>query len=298
MQKFIIIKVGSTNTKTYLYEDKLKDLGTITIEFENNYRLNNQINEIDLNRLYNHIENLKQYDCPIYVFGTSIFRELDNLERGKFLKEFKDHTTLDFTIVTSEMENELTVYGVISEMNYTGRIAVMTSNDTKTKVSIIDDKKIIEVASNNYGTTYISDKYPDLNDDTATSLLNDMIESTLDITKIPEHKSELLVLAGNDYLGFYETLKYPLKRNNLYLNNNQPWYLDTLSMIEYDEDFFYHKSLLEIQNENYENLKWLNGNIRSMHLCINTIAKAVDAKYIIPTKISMIHGIINKIKNS
>ena len=95
MKKFIIIEVGSTNTKTYLYEDKLKDLGIITINFKSNYKLNKKIMESDLEKIYEHIENLKNYECPIYVFGTSIFRELDNLERGKFLKEFKDNTNID-----------------------------------------------------------------------------------------------------------------------------------------------------------------------------------------------------------
>lgn len=298
MKKFIVVEVGSTNTKTYLYEEKLKDLGTITIEFKNNYKLNNEINVNDLNKLYNHISNLKKYDCPIHVFGTSIFRTLDNLERGKFLKEFKDNMEIDFTIVTQEMENELTVYGVISEIDYNGRIAVMIGGGASTEVSIIENKKIIEVAHNNYGAMDICDKYPDINEDTATSILKEMIENTYDITNIPDNKSEILVLAGGDYLKFYETLKYPLNRNKFYLDDKQPWYLDTLSMYEYDKDFFYHKSLLEIQNENFSSREWWNGGTRGMRVCVSAIAKAVDAKYIIPTRISMVYGIINKIKNS
>ena len=39
MDKFIIIEIGSTNTKAYLYEnDKVKNLGFKTIEFKNNYK--------------------------------------------------------------------------------------------------------------------------------------------------------------------------------------------------------------------------------------------------------------------
>lgn len=298
MNKFIIIEVGSTNTKTYLYEDKLKDLETITIEFKNNYKLNKKIMDSDLNKLCSHINNLKKYDCPIHVFGTSIFRNLDNLERGNFLKEFKDNTNLDFTIVTQEMENELTVYGVISEIDYNGRIAIMIGGGASTEVSIVEDKKIIETANNNYGAIDICDKYPDINEDTATSLLDKMIDDTLNITKIPENKADILVLAGGDYLRFYQTLKYPLNRNKFYSDSKQPWYLDVLSMKEYDEDFFYHKSLLEIQNENFASRDWWNGGTRGMRICVSTISQAVEAKYIIPTKISMVYGIIEKIKNS
>lgn len=298
MNKFIVVEVGSINTKTYLYEEKLKDLGTITIEFKNNYILNNEIDENDLNKLYNHISDLKKYDCPIHVFGTSIFRKLDNLGRGKFLKTFKDNTDVDFTIVSHELENELTVYGVLSEIDYNGKIAVMIDGETTTEVSIIEDKKVIETVHNNYGALNICDKYPDINEDTATSVLKEMIENTYDILNTPDNKSEILVLAGGDHLKFYETLKYPLNRNKFYLDNKQPWYLDTLSMYEYDKDFFYHKSLLEIQNENFSSREWWNGTTRGIRVCVSAVAKAVDAKYVIPTKISMIYGIINKIKNS
>lgn len=298
MKKFIIIEVGSNNTKTYLYEEKLKDLGTITIEFKTNYKLNKKIMDSDLEKLYSHIANLKRYSCPIHIFGTSIFRELDNLERGVFLKEFKDNTQLDFTIVTQEMENELTVYGVISEIDYDGRLAIMTGGVSSTEISIIENKKIIEVTNNNYGATDICERYPDINEDTATSLLDEMIIDTLDAIKEVNNKSEILVLAGGDYLKFYETLKYPLNRNKFYIDSKQPWYLDTLSMKEYDKDFFYHKSLIEIQNENFENRNWWNGETRGIRICIGAVAKALNAQYIIPTKISMVYGIIAKIKNS
>lgn len=298
MNKFIIIEVGSTNTKTYLYEETLKDLGTITIEFKNNYKLNKRIMESDLEKLYEHIESLKEYHCPIHVFGTSIFRNLDNLERGKFLKEFKDETNLEFTIVTQEMENELTVYGVISEIDYNGRIAVMIGGGASTEVSIVEDKKIIETANNNYGATDICDRYPDINEETSSSLIEDIINDTLDMTKIPENKADILVLAGGDYLRFYETLKYPLKVNKFYYDPKQPWYIDYLTLEECDEDFFYHKSLIEIQNENFETREWWSGQTRGMRICVSSVAKAVNAKYIIPTRISMVYGIIEKIKNN
>ena len=298
MNKFIIVEVGSTNTKTYLYEDKLNDLGIITIEFKNNYKLNKKLMDSDLEKLYDHIDSLKKYNYPIHIFGTSVFRNLNDLERGKFLKEFKDNTGLEFTIVTQDMENELTVYGVIADINYDGRLAVMIGGGASTEVSIVENKKIIEVANNNYGAMDVCDRFPDINEDTATTLYSEMVEDTLDMTKIPDNKADILVLAGGDYLRFYETLKYPMNRNKFYIDQKQPWVLDTLSMINYDEDFFYHKSLLEIQNENFESRDWWSGGTRGMRICVTAISKAVGAKYIIPTRISMVYGIIEKIKNS
>lgn len=298
MDKFIIVEVGSTNTKAYLYQDKLTDLGIMTIEFKNNYRLNKRIVESDLEKLYNHILELKKYNCPIHVFGTSIFRNLTDLERGNFLKEFKNNTGIEFVIVTPEMENELTVYGVLADINYEGRIAVMIGGGGSTEVAIIENKKIIEMANNNFGARDICDRFPDINEDIATTPYEDMVNDTLDITIVPENKADILILAGSDYLRFYETLKYPLSPNKFYYDRKQPWYIDYLTMLNCDDDFFYHKSLLEIQNENFSSREWWSGTTRGMRICVTAIARVIGAKYIIPTRISMVYGIIEKIKNS
>ena len=74
-------------------------------------------------------------------------------------------------------------------------------------------KKIIETSHNNYGVMDVCNRFPDINEETATSLLEDMINDTLDMTNIPDNKADILVLAGGDYLTFYETLNYPLKVN-------------------------------------------------------------------------------------
>ena len=43
MQDFVIIEVGSTNTKAYLCRtDEVKDLGFKTIEFKNYYKKENK----------------------------------------------------------------------------------------------------------------------------------------------------------------------------------------------------------------------------------------------------------------
>lgn len=45
MQDFVIIEVGSTNTKAYLCKaNEVLDLGFKTIEFKNHYKKENKIN--------------------------------------------------------------------------------------------------------------------------------------------------------------------------------------------------------------------------------------------------------------
>ena len=80
----IIIEVGSTNTKVDLYNGKeIEHLETVTIEFKKNYKLENKINEEDLNKLFDVIKNTLEYTSNIHIYGCSIFRSITNDELEK-----------------------------------------------------------------------------------------------------------------------------------------------------------------------------------------------------------------------
>ena len=143
MKEFVIIEVGSTNTKAYLCNSsKVQDLGFKTILFKNHYKAEKQINEGDKQQLFNYIKEFKNEN--IYVFGTSIFRNLSDAEKSSWLKAFKDKTKVDFHIVSSDEENKYTVYGAVSNIEYDGNIGVVIGGGGSTELSIVNDGKIIE----------------------------------------------------------------------------------------------------------------------------------------------------------
>ena len=113
MEKFAIVEIGSTNTKAYIYENgELKDLGFNTIEFKSHYKKKNRIDENDKKELFEFIKGLGIE--KVYVYGTSIFRNLGDEEKSTWLNEFKSETGFDFNIVTSEEENDnISVGGLI-----------------------------------------------------------------------------------------------------------------------------------------------------------------------------------------
>ncbi|MDE5540175.1 MAG: hypothetical protein K2J20_06805, partial [Bacilli bacterium] len=71
MKKFIIMEVGSTNTKASLYDGELKYLSRQTIEFKSNFKKEQKIKEEDKQKLYNFIHELEETTPKIYVYGTS-----------------------------------------------------------------------------------------------------------------------------------------------------------------------------------------------------------------------------------
>ena len=141
MKKFIVVEVGSTTTKAYLYNGKVEKLDSIVIEFKNNFKKNDKISDTDKNLLFDFINNLKNICQDIHVYGTSIFRNLDNEFRKNWLCEFYDNTNLVFNIVSSKIENEYTVYGAIAHTSYDGNIAVMIGGGGSTELSITNNGK-------------------------------------------------------------------------------------------------------------------------------------------------------------
>ena len=85
---FSIIEIGSNNTKIHIYkEEKLIYEKTITIEFKKNYQIKKQINEEDLNKLYEVIKNALTYTNNVNIYGCSIFRNISNEELDEINKK-------------------------------------------------------------------------------------------------------------------------------------------------------------------------------------------------------------------
>lgn len=294
MQDFVIVEVGSTNTKAYLCNDnEVLDLGFKTIEFKNHYKKENKINDNDKKVLFDFINSID--NANVFVFGTSIFRNLDGVSKEEFLKEFKDKTGRDFYIVTPEEENEYTVYGAVSKVKYTGNVAVMIGGGGSTELSIVRNGEIIESCNSSFGAMDVSDNYPDLRSDIATTSYDKMLDETKTLVNKPNNNADVMILAGGDYIYFYEELSYPVIKNTLWSDELEPYMLDTVTMDKLDREFFYNKSLDEICIRT-NNEGWWRG-ARGMRICVKALVDILDVKYIIPTRISMVYGISEAIKS-
>lgn len=290
--KYTVVEVGSTNTKAYyVIDDKVIDAGFKTIEFKNHYKINNRLDEKDKNDL---IEFVNSLDNELtFVFGTSIFRKLDNKERDEWLEEFKSKTNHEFRIVSSDEENEYTVYGAIANTKYDGNIAVMIGGGGSTELAITKDGEIIESANSNFGAMDTSDMFPDIKSDIANSDFDEMIRKTKELVNMPKNKADILILAGGDYIYFFETLNYQMEKNKLYDNKLQKYIMNNDTVDKYYRNFFYNIDLEEVCIRT-NNDAWWRGS-RGMCLCVKSLIDILEAKYIIPTSINMVYGIMDRI---
>ncbi len=291
---FAIIEIGSNNTKTHIYNDEdVVYENTTTIEFKKNYKIENKINEEDLNKLYNVIENALKYTKNITICGCSIFRNISKEEIDEINKKLDDKFNLTIQVVSQEDEANYTAFGCYNNIEYDGNIGIFIGGGGSTELIFVNNKKVIDKKYYNFGVVDVTSKFDSLKNDVPNCSFDDVynyVDKLIDDINI---KADVLILAGGDHLYWYNNAKYTLLENTLYKNENQKYMLTTEMSDKYDRDALV-TSLDKIRN-NSDNPKWFDGT-RSMKVITNLISHKLDAKYIIPTKINMEDGL--RIKES
>lgn len=292
MMKKIIIEVGSTNTKIDLYDgENVNRLDEVSILFKQNYIKNHEISSSDLDTLCNKINELKDITEDIYVCGTSIFRDLVGEEKDNFLNTFKEKTGLTFNIISQEMESELTLKGATRFVN--GRVCVFVGGGGSTEITIYDDG-VIESMNSPIGCIAVMEKFPDLADDFATTKLDDVVQYVKSRLNIPKEKADILILAGGTHEKFARLAGLKLSDNTLYEDKCATVMMDISTRISETLRFFNDISLDELR-EKYGNPNWWFAT-RGMCSCALAVAESIGAKYIVPTNISMVYGIIEMLE--
>lgn len=286
----IIIEVGSTNTKIDLYDgEDVKHIATETIEFKRNYKEQNELNSSDVKKLINIVKEYKSKYTNIYVCGTSIFRTLTNKQREDFLKLFLNETGIEFEIISQEQETELTVYGTAKNINR--RVAVFVGGGGSVEIAIYENG-IKEMVNTPFGAMDVMHKYPDLAEDIATTSLDDVQKYIKENVKLPEEKADILILAGGAHKYFALESGISYEKNSLYTDKLQPIMMD-IDTRKNDTYRYYKEISLDNIRNRVKDPKWWFGT-RAMCALGLTVAEEIGAKYIIPTDIGVVYGLLEK----
>lgn len=292
--EFGVVEIGSTNTKAYLYRDGvLEDVGSQYIAFKTNYKQNGCLLESDVATLCSFLKEVKKKVKKVYAFGTSIFRKISDSELKEFTAKMED-LSVSFQVVSADEESYYTVLGVLHSIDYQEKMAVVIGGGGSTEIAIVENKKIIQKINLDFGAMDITEKFPDLKEDITKTSFEEMLQYTMSLVPEIEEKVPVMVLAGGDYLYFYETVGYAMLENTIYQDKNQPSMLAFSSFDSYDHDIL-SRSLNEIKGRCLGNEGWWDG-ARGMRFCMNAIARKLNAQYIIPTRINMLLGLISEIE--
>lgn len=286
----IIVEVGSTCTKVDKFNGKtIEKLEGKTIQFKKHYNEDKKLRESDINELINSIKELKSISEDIYVCGTSIFRSLNDLEKISFLERFKNETGYNFNIISQEKENELTVFGTTRFVN--NKVCVFIGGGGSTEIAIYD-KGIKESVNTTIGVIDVMQKFPNLAEDIATTNLETVKTFIKERLNLPKEKADILILAGGGHEKFarFSGIKY--EENTLYNDEASPIMMDIETRKSETERYYKEISLDEIRSRVNDPDWWYA--TRAMSAFALVVAEAIGAKYIVPTDIAMVYGILDK----
>lgn len=282
----IVIEVGSTCTKVDRFDGKqIVHLATTPIQFKRHYLDAGKLLEEDINDLITLVNNINSDD--VYVCGTSVFRTLKQDEKEQFITRFENETNKKFNIIDQEQENVLTVQGATKHVE---EAMVFVGGGGSTEISFFKDGKIQEMKNNKIGVSNVLKEYPNLGEDLATSSLEEIKAFISERLEIPDVKTDILILAGGGHEYFARNSGVRYKNNTLYTDKYEPIYMDIESRIEDTKRYYTEISLDEIRSRVKEPEWWYA--TRAMCAFVLVVAEKIGAKYIVPTDVSMIHGIV------
>ena len=286
----IIVEVGSTCTKVDKFNgNNVEKLEGKTIQFKKHYNEDKKIRESDVNELIESIKELKNISKDIYVCGTSIFRTLNDLEKNTFLEKFKNETGYNFNIISQERENELTVFGTTRFVQ--DKVCVFIGGGGSTEIAIYDNG-IKESINSKIGVIDVMQKFPDLAENFATTNLETVKAFIKERLNLPKEKADILILAGGGHEKFarYSGIKY--EKNTLYKDEASPIMMDIETRKSETERYYKSISLDEIRDRVNDPDWWYA--TRAMCAFVLVVAEEIGAKYIVPTDIAMVYGILDK----
>lgn len=283
--KKIVVEVGSTCTKVDCYDgEKIEHIKTLPIEFKKNYKKENKLDYNDVRKLIELVNSIESED--VFVCGTSIFRQLRENEKEEFLNLFKKETKKDFNIISQEDENIYTVKGATKHVK---EALVFVGGGGSTEISYFN-LEIKDMKNNKFGVMDILNVFPDLGNDIASTSLDVVMEYIRNKIEVPNIKTDIMILAGGGHEYFARESGIRYKENNLYEDPNETIMMDINTRIEDTKKYYTEISLDEIRKRVEEPAWWYA--TRAMCAFVLVVAEKVGAKYIIPTDISMIYGII------
>lgn len=111
---------------------------------------------------------------------------------------------------------------------------------------------------------------------------------------LPKEKADILILAGGGHEKFaiFSGIKY--EKNTLYNDNASPIMMDIETRKSETERYYKAISLDEIRKKVKDPDWWYA--TRAMCAFVLVVAEAIGAKYIVPTDIAMVYGILEERK--
>ncbi len=290
------IDLGSSTIKVYKYEEALVLLEEHSIYFKNGFSEDTGISDENMNEMLEYFDNIQikyglKYDNT-HIFVTGIFRNLSDLKKQEMVRFFNDRFDLHFNIISHGIEAYY--LGKAMEHDYNGKKVLIINMGGKTTelVTFIGDK-LTDTKTVNVGVADILNNFDKINEEYSGNTVEEIeafTEEKLSSLEIDADYDAAIFTGGEER--FELLTNFNLVENTLFIDNNHKYMVSLDDYIRGTKRVFDEISINELYELMPGNPKWMDG-ARAGAIIPLTLFKMANVKWIIPSDLNLINGVIN-----
>lgn len=298
MEEKIIVDLGSGSIKAYLVNNRkeVKLIHKKTIMFKVNFSKETGISKEDKNKLMDSLQEIEKeyHDIPIYAYATSIFRIMEKNQLDELFEEIYKNTKVKIKVVDKEQESLYIAKSVDKIKEFNEPYLVFTVGGSSSEFIVCENGKIKEKITVEFAVGDLLNKFPDTANDITKNTFQEIYQYISENFKeLPKTKCKYAIFTGC-HLTFNKVAGHEMADNDIFVNKNIPKYILTEQYKENTIKLIEKRSLEELKERYPQDPKFMDGARVSMTL-ITYILEKTGAKYIFPTDLNMIDGIVNEL---
>ncbi len=293
------IDLGSSTIKTYVYENYLKLLEEHSIYFKNGFTEENGISEENKKELYAYFNILKnKYNLEYantHILATGIFRNLKHNQRQELVTEFNRTFDLHFEVISHGIENYY--LGKAMENDYSNeKILIINMGGKTTELVTFENNKIIDRKNLTIGVADLLNAFPTVNNKySAVTIeeINAFVKEKISNNNFDNDYDGAIFTGGEER--FELLTKFNLVANNLFDDKIHKYMVTYDDYVKGTNNVFFKLSLDDLYALLPSNPKWMDGARVGAVLPL-AIFDLADIKYIVPSDLNLINGVINDLQ--
>ena len=290
------IDLGSSTIKVYCFEKELKLMEEHSIYFKNGFDAEEGISEVNLKELCDYFAEIKsKYDLKYYntnIFVTGIFRNLTQERKQELVKLFNDKFDLHFNIISHGIENYYLAKAMENDYN-NKKVLIINMGGKTTELVTFVGPKITDTKNLTIGVADLLNNFDKVNEKYSGNSVEEMeafVAERLSDIKLDKDYDCAIFTGGEER---FELLTgFNLVDNTLFSDNIHKYMLSLEDYINGTERVFNNISLEELYALMPGNPKWMDG-ARSGAIIPLVLFKLANVKWIIPSDLNLINGVIN-----
>ncbi len=290
------IDLGSSTIKVYCFEKELKLMEEHSIYFKNGFDAEEGISEVNLKELCDYFAEIKsKYDLKYYntnIFVTGIFRNLTQERKQELVKLFNDKFDLHFNIISHGIENYYLAKAMENDYN-NKKVLIINMGGKTTELVTFVGPKITDTKNLTIGVADLLNNFDKVNEKYSGNSVEEMeafVAERLSDIKLDKDYDCAIFTGGEER---FELLTgFNLVDNTLFSDNIHKYMLSLEDYINGTERVFNSISLEELYALMPGNPKWMDG-ARSGAIIPLVLFKLANVKWIIPSDLNLINGVIN-----